>query len=220
MPLELHPLQESDLQGFHEIFAAIAHSGEDLTAVLYPNGISTETLDWLAASDAKQMHNNPETTRYWKIIDTDLPDSHPQNKMIAGAKWRIYPQERTNEDREKEKAEGKGRGFPPGVNEEFCKAFFAELGKCDWEVNGNRPVVTLSLLFTHPDHYRRGAGGMLVQWGLDVADEVSIPYKFRCYEQRFTNGVDFYSLEFRLSWKRAQWVVRCMRGWDMNSFAR
>ena len=39
---------------------------------------------------------------------------------------------------------------------------------------GTRPYVYLNMLFTHPRHHRRGAGAMLVKWGVDQADELGI----------------------------------------------
>lgn len=33
----------------------------------------------------------------------------------------------------------------------------------------------MNILVTDPDHWRRGAGGMLVKWGTDLADEYGIP---------------------------------------------
>ena len=32
----------------------------------------------------------------------------------------------------------------------------------------------LDLLFTHPDHRRKGIGSLIMQWGLDRADELGL----------------------------------------------
>lgn len=36
-------------------------------------------------------------------------------------------------------------------------------------------VLVLHILATHPDHHRRGAGAMLLKWGLEQADKAQLP---------------------------------------------
>ena len=36
-------------------------------------------------------------------------------------------------------------------------------------------IAVLHVLVTDPKHHRRGAGAMLVRWGIDQADEANLP---------------------------------------------
>ena len=47
----------------------------------------------------------------------------------------------------------------------------------------------LGLLMVHPDYQRRGAGKILVEWGLDMADREGLP----CWLQATPQGRGLYS---------------------------
>lgn len=49
-------------------------------------------------------------------------------------------------------------------------------------------LAVLGILDTHPDHQRRGAGAMLVQWGADVADDAGLC----CYLEASAAGYHLY----------------------------
>ena len=96
---------------------------------------------------------------------------------MAGAKWIFYP--KANEKRWDEKIkptwileEDKGRGNAgKGVEDPEYVAWVME------EINQRRrqwtrgPAAILDLLFVAPSHHRRGAGKLLVRWGIAKADE-------------------------------------------------
>ena len=46
----------------------------------------------------------------------------------------------------------------------------------------------LDLLVTSPEHQQRGAGKMLLQWGMNVADESGLP----CYVESSPEGYNLY----------------------------
>lgn len=52
----------------------------------------------------------------------------------------------------------------------------------------NAFFVVLNMLMTHPKHHRRGAGKMLVQQGVDFADEARLP----CYLESSPAGHRLY----------------------------
>lgn len=51
-----------------------------------------------------------------------------------------------------------------------------------------RRGVVLHILDTHPEHQRRGAGGMLVRWGTQMADRARLP----CYLEGSVPGYRLY----------------------------
>jgi predicted N-acetyltransferase YhbS len=59
------------------------------------------------------------------------------------------------------------------------------------ETMGTEPYFFLSLLFTHPDHYRRGVGKLLTRWGTERADEKG----FECYVESSVEGRPLYVSE-------------------------
>lgn len=172
MPIELHPMTEADVDAHLAIMWA--SFGPDLMSVFYPKGLSADDLSHMKADTLKAMRKDKPTeqTVYIKAIDTDLP---ADKQIVSTAKWQIYPRQRTDEELDRDAAEG-GREnmFSEGANVEAMKAFFSELVEKRRERFGGEPYVLLSVLVVHPDHQRRGLGALQLKWGLDKADELGV----------------------------------------------
>lgn len=93
MPLELLPCEEADLQDFVRIQHAAFQSG--LVAFLAPQPATEEWLHDTASKYAESMRDEPDC-HFLKVVDTELG-----GRMIAGAKWRINPEGRSEEQLKK-----------------------------------------------------------------------------------------------------------------------
>ncbi|KAK5119168.1 hypothetical protein LTR85_007782 [Meristemomyces frigidus] len=173
MPLELQPMQESDLDAFSEIMDAAFMS--DIMGLMYPNGFNQADRDHYKASTIKKWRKSPDTINKMKVIDTDLPDDDPYNKVIGVSDWNIYPHERSEEELDAEKNEEDNDGHPPGLNVAFMAHFVEVMEKSKRKILGGRPYVYLHILATHPQHHRRGVGAMHLKWGFEKADELGLP---------------------------------------------
>lgn len=91
MPLEIHPVEESDFADFVRIqIAAFSHGG-GITGLLTPKPLPPDYVEKSIGKHVKSWREEPDVA-YLKVIDTDLG-----GKMVAGAKWRINEKERTEE---------------------------------------------------------------------------------------------------------------------------
>jgi GNAT superfamily N-acetyltransferase len=128
----------------------------------------------MKADTLKAMRKDKPTeqTVYIKAIDTDLP---ADSQIVSTAKWQFYPRRRSDEELDRDAAEG-GREnmFSEGANVEAMKTFFGELAAKRRERFGGEPYVLLSILVVHPEHQRRGLGAKQLKWGLDKADEMGL----------------------------------------------
>lgn len=166
-------VEESDLPAFQHISNAAFSTG--IASKLCPHPITPEKF---AQQVEKQRHSllHDKGVHYLKIIDTDIT-SHPETgQLIAGAKWRINLEERSEEEVESslpkppegEMAQERGSGLAE-------REFITYLANSRREWMGGRPFFFLHLLITHPAHRRRGAGSMLIDWGLKQADVAGLP---------------------------------------------
>ncbi|KAF2181598.1 acyl-CoA N-acyltransferase [Zopfia rhizophila CBS 207.26] len=163
MPLELHPMVESDLPDFVRIQFAAFKGG--MASKLTPKPRSPQKEQKMVEKHIKSFKEDPDA-HYLKVIDTDLG-----GKIISCAKWRINLKERTEEEIQVQLPK-------PGKDEEGNQAaidFMNYLTESRVEWMGGKPFYFLHILITDPDHHRRGAGGMLVRWGVAQADEAQLP---------------------------------------------
>jgi GNAT superfamily N-acetyltransferase len=107
-------------------------------------------------------------TLYLKCVDTSNGD------IIAGARWRyIGPNDPNATSRTWDEVNAE-LAIPEMYAEshpEVWRAFYELFNDSKRKHMGARPYWVLDTLVTHPDHHRRGAGGLLLRWGCDKADE-------------------------------------------------
>lgn len=204
MPLELHPLQESDLDDYYEIVWQAFK--DDIMALLYPNGFSQAAREHIKASTLKKWRTNADTNNHMKAVDTDLPDTAPFGKIVGIAYWIFYPNERSEAEMKADEEKGLEDGFTPGANAPFIKAFFGAIGKCKKEILGGRPYVLLQMLGTHPSHHRRGVGAMHLKWGFERADELGLPV----YLEASPAGTPLYA---RMGFDTVGWLPFDVKEW-------
>ncbi|KAF2436417.1 hypothetical protein EJ08DRAFT_644771 [Tothia fuscella] len=162
MPLEVQHLTEADLLQW-TIIHYEAFRGTTV-GMCWARRPSDESFAERAKARSKAL-SDPNSHAF-KCVDTDL-----NNKIIAVSQWSVYPKERTWEEVE----EGlKPRPMFPEDRADVRKAFLTGIYNSRRENMGTRPHVILESLTTHPDHHRRGAGGMLLQWGIDQQDSLGL----------------------------------------------
>ncbi|KAL6709646.1 hypothetical protein ACN47E_001074 [Coniothyrium glycines] len=165
MPLEVHKCEESDIADFVRIQVDSFDYGGGITAILAPTPRPDDYISKNIDKHLKSLKDERDVT-YLKVIDTDLG-----GKMIAGAKWRINEKERSEEEVKKT--------LPvPGKDEEGrlgVQDFMWFLNRARWQYMKTKPFYFLHILATDPEHHRRGAGAMLLAWGLKKADGAGLP---------------------------------------------
>lgn len=177
MPFELHKITPADTLAWTRI-RAIAYYGP--THDLLHSGPISESSIRGVAEDRKRDLEKPNTW-HWKIVDTDLDpsdDDPPDNggRTIAIAVWSIHnvkvegsiestaiPAEKANDD---------VPGFlPPELRLDAFTSLLNPIRAAQKEIMGaEKQYFMLNAFATHPDHQSRGAGSLLLNWGLQKAD--------------------------------------------------
>jgi GNAT superfamily N-acetyltransferase len=125
---------------------------------------SDQSFQEMGESNAKLLSD--PNVRILKCVDTDL-----DNKMIAAAHWSIYETERTLEEVEEDLLP---RRTWPEDNRAARLDFLGGIFQSTKEIMGTKPHVILESLITHQDHHRRGAGSLLLSWGVGEADRLGL----------------------------------------------
>lgn len=93
------------------------------------------------------------------------------NTVIANAHWEFTPADAS--EKELEELASKPSP-PPDANVDAWNDFFGYLSEQRRRFLGKKHMGFLHILTTHPDHHRRGAGGLLLKHFLDAVDEEGI----------------------------------------------
>ena len=136
-----------------------------INKILYTREPSQKTLDRVTDGIKNDIIN--KGVQFMKCVDQST------GKMVAGARWRyVGPKDSTAKERTWEEVEA-GFIVPEPYDESDPRIFnqmFTLFNQNKKEILGARPYYVLDTLVTHPNHHRRGAGSMLVQWGCERAD--------------------------------------------------
>ncbi|KAF2684877.1 hypothetical protein K458DRAFT_338040 [Lentithecium fluviatile CBS 122367] len=177
MPLELHPCVESDFPDMTRIQTLAFNSG--IASFLFPQRITPEWTSKNVAKNLKCFRTEPDV-HFLKVIDTEQ-----NGKVIAWSKWRINEKQRSDEEIQ--------TMLPvPGKEEEerpAAQEFMRYLHRVRKQYMGTRPYSFLQVLVVDPEEQRRGAGAMLIQWGLERADKAQLP----CFLEASEAGRPLYA---------------------------
>jgi GNAT superfamily N-acetyltransferase len=166
MPLEIRRITDADFDDLLEWgFIHYAAFSPGNVGCMWTREPSSESYHALAEVRRKNLFSNPNA-RVFKCIDTDL-----NNKIIAIAEWSIQEKEITREELE---ATLVVRPPFPEENRAARLSFMEGIFKSRREVLGTQPHIELDSLVTHPDHHRRGAGTLLIQWGAHEMDRLGL----------------------------------------------
>ena len=160
MTLEIRPVTEEDVNQFTltAIEAFQSGIGHLLTGPNTPENVQMKNTNTMRGM------KDDSSAKLVQVADTET------GEMVAGAMWNIYPKGNTEDELDKMfQKPTPERGY----RQEF-DPLYEHLSSNRREIMGTRPYVYLNVLFTHPRHHRRGAGAMLVKWGVDQADELGI----------------------------------------------
>ncbi|RYP14775.1 hypothetical protein DL765_006152 [Monosporascus sp. GIB2] len=171
MPLIVLPALEAELEPFYDVWFA-AFKGQAVVSVLFPEGADRKVQVQYIKNGWGQV-GHPI-----KCVDTDTGD------IVGMAVWEIFW--RLGE----ENGWGKPDRIPwlSGEDWDKAKGVISPMWDMREKLFGKRRHVYLGSMAVHPDHRRRGAGRLLAQWGIDIAEQLKLPI----YLEATFEGVPLY----------------------------
>ncbi|TID17439.1 acyl-CoA N-acyltransferase [Venturia nashicola] len=175
--LQVSDLKPSELSHFPRITTLAFQSG---LGHLLTGPATPQNIDTLTKKCVEAVKSDPHV-RFMKATTLS-------GQIVACAKWFVY----TNGNTEEELDE---MFKMPTTFPKTWDPIFMYLNASRRETMGRRPYYFLSILATHPEHHRKGAGRKLVKWGTDLADKQGI----ECYLESSIEGRPLYErLGFRV----------------------
>ncbi|KAB8262343.1 acyl-CoA N-acyltransferase [Aspergillus pseudonomiae] len=148
--LQLREVGPDDIPKITDVWFRAFGTPHNLALIPDTPGVRT----WWNEAHYHDLMNRPYQ-KYIKIVDA----AHPSD-IMAYAKWDLQPDEC-------------GERFPPWhpeSNAELCTQYFGGNENQRRNLMQGRKHYYLDMLCTDPQHQRRGAASLLVQWGCDLAD--------------------------------------------------
>jgi GNAT superfamily N-acetyltransferase len=185
MSLQLLPMTPSDTLSWTRI-RTLAYQNPTHYLVHGNQPLSESSIQ--AGAHARKNEIGKPNTWHWKIVDTELyrgdddPEDNP-GRTIAFAVWSLCNADNSGIDLEKTNKTDEEEGttkrdkdnkhyVAPEVRLDMLTAIFTPMQEAQLEIMGTvKPFLMLNSLATHPEHHRRGAGGILLDWGLQKADQ-------------------------------------------------
>jgi GNAT superfamily N-acetyltransferase len=208
MPLKLHPITSDDTLSWVRI-RSLAYYGP--THECLHNGAVTDSSICRIAEDWKRDLTKPNSW-YWKIVDTNLTpseDDPPTNpgRTIAIATWSMH-NVRAEGTSEPVALTSTTQNFvPPELRLDALGSLLGPIRAAQPEIMGTeKPFFMLNMLATHPEHQGRGAGKILLDWGIQKADDEGLMTYLnatdvgrRMYEKRG------FEVKKVIEWDRVPW---------------
>ncbi|KAH8677927.1 acyl-CoA N-acyltransferase [Xylariales sp. PMI_506] len=160
MPYAVLPSLLPDITPTYDVYFA-AFKGEKILKYLFPGGVDRQahrhgTTLWL-------HHDRNGYTI--KCVDSDT------GKVVGMATWEVFWRPGKVEGWHKPK----GAEWLKGDHKKKAEIVLMPLWEKRDQFFGGRKHVYCVTMATHPDYRRKGIGRMLVQWGIDIAEQLGLP---------------------------------------------
>lgn len=223
MPLEVHPMTPADALAWTRI-RSFAYRGPTHD-VLHNGPISESSIQGVAQERARDI-GRPNSW-HWKVIDTALEPSaddpfESKGRTIAIGIWSLRNVTSSDgEGNDKAQQAQSAESYvvtnasgappiafvPPELRLDALNSLMASFSTAKTEIMGTSdPYYMLESLATHPEQQGRGAGSMLLEWGLKKVDEsgLSTYLSATAAGKRLYDKVGFEVVR-KIEWDRAPW---------------
>ncbi|QDS67632.1 hypothetical protein FKW77_004467 [Venturia effusa] len=165
MSLQVTSLQDKDVEETLRIQYLAFRNTSGIGPLLSPNPVPSDEYVVSSSEKCRLAIKKNKGNHFATVTDPAT------NTVIASAHWEFTPAHAS--EKELEELSSKSPP-PPDANADAWNDFFGYLGEQRRKFLGKTRMGFLHVISTHPDHHRRGAGGLLMKRYLDAVDEEGI----------------------------------------------
>ncbi|MCJ1388582.1 hypothetical protein MMC18_001429 [Xylographa bjoerkii] len=162
MPIELCPIRKSDAPVVNEMIFA-AYEDDIISHLLYNNN-ATPSIKASRLRETEKSWGQSLEERRVGVRDTET------GELIASSQWYFYPQREGDDWKKLPVLE-----VPDGYNKEGYNHLVTVHTTKRNKIMGSKPYIFLSNCITFPAHQHRGAGSLMMQWGVEQARALNLP---------------------------------------------
>ncbi|KAL4891457.1 acyl-CoA N-acyltransferase [Aspergillus ambiguus] len=158
------PVSLPDIRSVYDVWFA-SFKGQVILDLIYPGtNLDDEGFRKLHTDGTLEFWKGLTMEHTFKCVDTET------GRIAGMATWQVYWRERTAEERVKPWI-----GWLEGEQRERAEAFLGQLWEKREKYIGEKKHVYCHTVAVHPEYQGRGVGKKLMQWGLDVAEQLKVP---------------------------------------------
>lgn len=220
MPYQIQDISEADFPALvNSMWYTYEHPPQGLFYVFAPknaNGCASKEESIEESRQRLWEWHTSDPSSYWtKVVNTE------DGEIVGGALWKLN---KTNpyETAQDEEA----YWHPPGSQREYANQVLEQYEATRSQL-ARRPHVYLNIIWTHPDHQRRGIGSQLLEWGIAKASEMGVEMWLNAwkYGRQLYEKHGFVTIEHHLTqpqaadpdeaWKRCEKEFTDLEEWVM-----
>ncbi|KAF3392942.1 hypothetical protein DPV78_010135 [Talaromyces pinophilus] len=167
MPFSIEVAKDEDLHELMQVlWTCFENPPQGILRVFFPILNDDREASLLAASDGQRdEYKEAYPELIWlKVVDDET------GKIIAGAKWYFYE---SNPFATHDPLSEEAVWYPEGVGRQVATSVMHAFEKPRVTM-GQRPHSFLNIIFTLPEHQRKGIGRAMLDWGLAKADKLGL----------------------------------------------
>ncbi|ROT35136.1 putative GNAT family acetyltransferase [Sodiomyces alkalinus F11] len=168
MPLQRDYAIPADARQIAEIHMAAFGANAMLQATFPTPSVRAALHETIRAKAAADIQDPRITVLVVRESDTCTQQPHTVPRVVAFAKW-------SHPVRQGEDYTESPWVWPEGTDRAILDAWTNATEEAQERVLGGRPCYRLTFLGTDPAHEKRGAGSLLVRWGIDRSGEDGVP---------------------------------------------
>ncbi|KAJ5802083.1 uncharacterized protein N7503_004533 [Penicillium pulvis] len=196
---------------------------------LYCPLLNNSIEETISATAEKARKENLESipsdpTSTWLQVTRSKETPHaPNEPILGGAEWIFIPENTSTPQNLESEIKSLSLRHPAGGARIFAEQAFRTLRTAEFETrerySGKKAYMTLGSCFTVPEYRRKGIAYMLMEWGLEKADEGgldvwieaapdAVPFYERCgFEKKVTIFLDFPCPDGLTDVEKEEWEV-------------
>ena len=166
MSLKVEPISEADIPAVVETDYAAFYGSSNVAPLVWPNGITDNVYKKGLEMRKKELSDSSRV--FMKVVDTNLDGT-----LIAFAVWAIWEEDQPRSEWDAPEVKQVIEKFEndADTNTALLNEFFGIVSTVKRRYIQGKARIHLSFLATHPDHQRRGAGKMLLDYGAELAEK-------------------------------------------------
>lgn len=172
MPYTLRPANVSDIPRLAEVIFA-AFESDPLHMAMFPREYTPQLMSWYYPRLQNTLLD-PKVRTIVAVTTPDKPDDQNAETIVGYSRWLVPSGLTEGERQQPEEKDGPPENqFPQEANQSLVSFYLQRTGDIRKDYVDESRDIVLYMLATDPSYQGRGIGRMMLDWGINLATQLS-----------------------------------------------